>query len=419
MKKTVLSITATAVIATSYAATVDAASYTVQRGDSLWTIAQKNNTTVDTLKSLNKLNNEIIFPNQVLKVDGSSDSKQKDTSEKKETSTSKSDTYKVKAGDSLSKIAAKHNISLTNLMKWNNLSTTLIYPGDVLKVSKSTSSAPKQEDQKKSSSSSSSDSSTSTYKVVSGDYLGKIASTFGTSVSNLKKWNNLSSDMIYVGQTLKVNASSSSSSSNEKKETTSNSNTNSKATTYKVVSGDYLGKIASKFGVSVSDLKKWNGLSSNLIYAGQTLKVNANGSSSGSKTETPNKEVASQEVDYNPTILVNEAKKFLGQKYVWGGSSPATGFDCSGYIYYLYNKAGKSIGRLSSDGYYNRSYYVNNPQVGDLVFFSGTYRSGISHLGIYIGNDQFIHAASSGVQITKLSNSSYWSKRFEGYKRLY
>ncbi|SDK13816.1 LysM peptidoglycan-binding domain-containing protein [Sediminibacillus albus] len=345
MKKTILSITATAVIASSYGATVEAATYKVQKGDSLWSIAQKHSTSVNSLKSLNKLNNNIIFPNQVLKVDGSSTSSKAEDKPKK---TTKASTYKVKSGDSLSKIAAKHSISLSDLMKWNNLSTTLIYPGDVFTVSKPGSNTSKDS------------------KTSNGDKKQEPA-----------------------------------------KEKSS--------VAYKVVSGDYLGKIASKYGVSVSDLKKWNNLSSDTIYVGQTLKVN--GSSGDVKQETPKTEVESETVDYNVTKLISEAKSFVGLGYVWGGSSPS-GFDCSGFIYYLYNKAGKSIGRYSSDGYYNRSYYVNKPQLGDLVFFEGTYRAGISHLGIYIGNNQFIHAESNGVKITSLDNS-YWKSHFDGFKRLY
>ncbi|WP_053218183.1 C40 family peptidase [Virgibacillus senegalensis] len=352
MKKTLLSITATAVIASSYSMTVEAASYKVQKGDSLWSIAQKYNTSVDSLKSVNKLKNNIIFPNQVLQVDGKSSSTKKEEKDTNQWS-SKSSTYTVKSGDSLSKIAAQHNISLSDLMEWNNLSTTLIYPGDVFVVSKSSS--------------------------------GSTSDSGNTGTSNKK---------------------------------TDSSSGSTKTTTYKVVSGDYLGKIASKYGVSVSDLKKWNGLSSDLIYVGQKLKVNGgNNSSAETKKDTPDTKVESETVDYNVTKLIDEAKSFIGTGYVWGGSSPS-GFDCSGFIYYLYNKAGKSIGRYSTDGYYNRSYYVNKPQLGDLVFFEGTYRAGISHIGIYVGNNSFISAESSGVKVTSLDNS-YWKKHFDGFKRFY
>ncbi|WP_153463378.1 LysM peptidoglycan-binding domain-containing protein [Sediminibacillus terrae] len=365
MKKTLLSITATAVIASSYGMTVEAATHKVQKGDSLWSVAQKYNTSVSSLKSLNKLNNNIIFPNQVLKIDGSStqskDKKSTTTKESKESSKSTS-TYTVNAGDSLSKIAAQHNISLSKLMEWNNLSTTLIYPGDVFVVSNPSSN----------------------------------------SKSESKTSNNKESK-------------------NSEKEQESSSS--SSVSTYKVVSGDYLGKIASKYQVSVDDLKKWNGLSSDLIYVGQKLKVSGSKSSKNSgsngttKKEAPDTKVESNTVDYNVTKLIDEAKSFIGTGYVWGGSSPS-GFDCSGFIYYLYNKAGKNIARYSTDGYYNRSYYVNNPQLGDLVFFEGTYRAGISHIGIYVGNNSFISAESSGVKVTSLDNS-YWKKHFDGFKRFY
>ncbi|QTN00784.1 LysM peptidoglycan-binding domain-containing protein [Sediminibacillus dalangtanensis] len=360
MKKTLLSITATAVIASSYGMTVEAATHKVQKGDSLWSVAQKYNTSVSSLKSLNKLNNNIIFPNQVLKIDGSTtqskEEKSTKTKESKESAKSAS-TYTVKAGDSLSKIAAQHNISLSELMNWNNLSTTLIYPGDVFVVSKPSSNS--------------------------------------NSESNSSTTNSVES-----------------SNSDKKQESTSSS----KASIYKVVSGDYLGKIASKFGVSVKDLKSWNALSSDLIYVGQKLKVSG-GSSEATKKEAPDTKVESETVDYNVTKLIDEAKSFIGTGYVWGGSSPS-GFDCSGFIHYLYNKAGKSIARYSTDGYYNRSYYVNKPQLGDLVFFEGTYRSGISHIGIYVGNNSFISAESSGVKVTSLDNP-YWKQHFDGFKRFY
>src|SRR5699024_12235953 len=103
---------------------------------------------------------------------------------------------------------------------------------------------------------------------------------------------------------------------------------------------------------------------------------------------------SSSNVVYDVTKLINEAISHIGVPYVWGGQSPS-GFDCSGFIDYVYNKAGLSMGRTNTGGYYNRSYHVNNPKVGDLVFFKNTYKSGISHMGIYIGNGNFIQAGSS------------------------
>src|SRR5699024_6522717 len=165
----------------------------------------------------------------------------------------------------------------------------------------------------------------------------------------------------------------------------------------------------------------------------QKLKLSYDGSSSAPDTQTGSAETtntsnsgdssssessSSGGGSYNTDVLINTAKNYIGVPYVWGGASPS-GFDCSGFIYYAYKQAGMDISRTSTDGYYNRSYHVNNPQVGDLVFFSGTYRSGISHMGIYIGNNQMIHAStSSGVQTVSLSNP-YWSKHFDSYKRFY
>src|SRR5699024_6244898 len=96
----------------------------------------------------------------------------------------------------------------------------------------------------------------------------------------------------------------------------------------------------------------------------------------------------------NVDKLNKVARAQIGTPYKWAGSTPG-GFDCSGFIHYAYSNAGKSGARTSTAGYFDRSFYVNTPQVGDLVFFSGTYKAGISHMGIYIGNNQFIHAGTS------------------------
>lgn len=414
-KKVIMSVTAGAAIASAMvgADQVEAASHKVQSGDSLWTIAQKHNTTVTNLKKINNLTSDLIFPNQVLET-GSASSSAKDTASKKqESSKSTSNTYTVKAGDTLSGIASKHNISLTNLMKWNGLDTTLIFPGNVLTVSKQESQNTKTSGKKETKVSSS-----TVYSVVAGDSLSKIGAKYNVSVANLKKWNNLSSDLIYVGQKLNIAGKSSNNSSTSTSSSASKQDGN-KASVYTVKSGDTLSKIGKAHGVSVANLKKWNSLSSDMIYIGQKLSIGATKEkSTGSVKSTKTGSSTNTNVDYDVNKLVSVGKSLIGIPYKWGGTT-TSGFDCSGFIYYVYNQAGKKINRLSTDGYFERSYYVNNPQVGDLVFFSGTYRSGISHMGIYLGDNKFLQAGtSSGVSIVSLDNP-YWSKHFDSFKRFY
>lgn len=114
--------------------------------------------------------------------------------------------------------------------------------------------------------------------------------------------------------------------------------------------------------------------------------------------------------------LVKEAKKYLGVPYAWGGSSP-NGFDCSGFLNYVFDKGSDiNLPRTVSE-IYKEGTKVSKPEVGDIVFFE-TYKPGASHAGIYIGNDQFIHSSSSkGVSITSMDNS-YWSKRYLGAKSI-
>ena len=115
--------------------------------------------------------------------------------------------------------------------------------------------------------------------------------------------------------------------------------------------------------------------------------------------------------------IIATAKQYIGVPYVWGGSTP-NGFDCSGYVQYVYNRHGITLPRTSKEQYSVGSWVSkSNLQPGDLVFFN-TDGNGVSHLGIYIGDNQFIHASSSkGVTITTLSNS-YWAARYYGARRV-
>lgn len=128
--------------------------------------------------------------------------------------------------------------------------------------------------------------------------------------------------------------------------------------------------------------------------------------------ETP-LEVKSNDVNHHN--LIDVAKSYIGVQYVWGGTS-TSGFDCSGYIQYVYKQNDIVVPRTVNE-IWNFASPVDNPSIGDLVFFE-TYKSGPSHLGIYLGNNSFIHAGSSnGVEISNLDNS-YWEQRYIGSKRI-
>jgi LysM repeat protein len=327
-KKTITALAATAIVSGAFVGTASASTYTVQKGDSLYRIAQKYHSSIPELKTLNGLRNDLLQINQVLKV-----------------------------------------------------SDEVTTPAPVVTPPSSTDTV---------------------YTIVSGDYLGKIANKYGMSVADLKKLNNLTSDLIFPGQKLKVSD-----------EVAPVVVTPVKPvpvqqapipSSYVIKSGDTLGKIGLQFGMKISDLKKLNNLSSDLIFVGQTLKVTA--SQQVVDTESPS------------TTVVQAAKNLIGTPYTWGGGTDK-GVDCSGLIYVVFNQTGETMGRYSAAGYFDRSYYVDKPQAGDLVFFENTYKPGISHMGIYVGDNQFIHADEArGVTISSL-NSTYYKDHFDSFKRFY
>lgn len=117
----------------------------------------------------------------------------------------------------------------------------------------------------------------------------------------------------------------------------------------------------------------------------------------------------------NSSSILAYAKSMQGVPYVWGGTS-ANGVDCSGYIYHVFKKFGHNISRQSVAGYWGSLPQTSNPQPGDLIYFQNTYKSGPSHMGIYLGGGSFIQAGDKGVAIASLSNS-YWKSHFLGYTK--
>lgn len=308
----------------------------------------------------------------------------------------------------------------------------------------------------------------STYTVEKGDTLSKIASKHNTTIALLREWNNLQSDAIYIDQKLIVSKKQNTpSNDNLPAKTTANTSTSIKSSattakihTYIVAKGDNLTKIASENNTTVAKIKEWNGLTSDKIYENQTLIIrkeplvstgpvipltvaNTSGTAgntslitSNSSTETLSTNVSSadeeiaaklaveREITTAPsavniekyTSVISLANSLLGTPYVYGGNS-VNGFDCSGFVNYVYSNAGFTIIRKSSLDYFmNDTTIVANPVPGDVVFFKNTYIPTISHMGVYIGNNEFIHAGSNGVEVSNLTYE-YWDTRFVAFKR--
>lgn len=205
--------------------------YTVVSGDSLWSIAQKFNTTVNELKRLNNLTSDNLSVGQVLIVSGATTPTEPPTT----------NTYTVVSGDSLWSIARKFNTTVDELKRLNNLTSDNLSVGQVLIVSGTTTPTEPP--------------TTNTYTVMSGDSLWSIARKFNTTVDELKRINGLTSNNLRIGQVLKIPINI------------------SQNITYIVKSGDSLYKIAQTYNTTVDEIKRVNGLTSNSLVIGQILEI--------------------------------------------------------------------------------------------------------------------------------------------------
>ncbi|WP_251548893.1 C40 family peptidase [Neobacillus muris] len=433
VKKNLVAATATAgLVLTAFgaAASAEEPAYTVRPGDSLWKIAQTHHVSIKQLKEWNALSGDTIYVNQKLSL-----------------------TYTVKKGDSLWKIAKENGTTVSELKRLNGMTSGFLQIGMQLKIAEA-------------------DVSPSSYTIQKGDTLSEIGARFHLTVSQLKSMNQLSSDTIYAGKTLNVSsyaagdskqtaeaaaeaseetatvtsdAAAPAASSTPADETAAASGTTAEAAAL-AASSETAPAQAAKPAESSSSAAPAETATAELSAAASAAKPAESSATTAkpaaansapaqaaapaaetapvtSNSEAAQAPAASTETAQKPAAasaslvedVIAEAKKYVGAPYKWAGNTPA-GFDCSGFTKYVFAKVGITLPRTAATQW-DAATPVSSPSVGDLVFFE-TYKVGPSHVGIYLGNNQFISAASSGVVISDMT-STYWKTRYLGAKSPY
>ncbi|MCU5348031.1 peptidase P60 [Bacillus thuringiensis] len=155
------------------------------------------------------------------------------------------------------------------------------------------------------------------------------------------------------------------------------------------------------------------------VKGGVNNVTNNNNNNVTNNVQQPGKDVQKPTTSGDTSSIAGFARSLNGSPYRTAGTTPA-GFDCSGFIHYVLNQTGHKGARQTVAGYWSSKTKTSNPQPGDLVYFQNTYKSGPSHMGVYLGNGQFISAETdaTGVRISSVSNS-YWSKHILGYTKAY
>lgn len=321
--------------------------------------------------------------------------------------------YSVKKGDTLSQIASKHNISLKVIKEVNKKTNNLLTIGEVLAI-------PQKKHLK----------FVIKHNIKKGDTLVEIAKKYKISTNELKIANALTSSKIYVGQTLTIPQKIA---INEKikpivKKAKIKKTPLKFVFEHKVTKGESLYSIAKKYNTTIEKIKVKNGLAKNTIFKGDILKI-----PQSIDISKKNKRFASIEPKKAFSLfkffqsnskgekIVSLAKTKLGRKYVWGATGKKGTFDCSGFTQYLYKKEGINIPRTSrNQSKYGKFIARKDLEIGDLIFFdtSKTRRGYVNHVGIYIGDNKFIHASSGRkkVVITSLKKRFY-SQRYKGARR--
>lgn len=337
--------------------------------------------------------------------------------------------YTIKKGDTLAKVARKHGVSVSELKHANShVDSRHMKPGmKVVIPSKAPATASrkktggnkaasrhetaKQEAQPPAPAAQAEKKAETTYHTVKkGDTVSSVSRAYGISAAELKDMNNIRKNRLRAGQKLLVKRIG--------------------PRTYTVKKGDTIGKIAQKLGMDGDELMTLNEMDSSALKTGQVLYLEqavdtASGEqykeAVGRNIEEEIKSLAESEEfkeQDSPNKLVTFAKKMLNIPYRFGGNS-ILGIDCSAYVKKTYGFLGVDLPRTAREQF-KEGEKVDRDElsIGDLVFFR-TYASFPSHVGIYLGNNLFIHASSKGKRVTIDSlDTPYYLKRFIGGKRV-
>jgi peptidoglycan endopeptidase LytE len=277
------------------------------------------------------------------------------------------------------------------------------------------------------------------HKVSKGETFNSIAEAYVTDPAKIVEANQIANtDLLQEGELLIVPGGMRRTVSVSGLPSAPSQQELASALKYTVKSGDTLLSIADSLGVRASVIQVANGMMNpDMLQIGQVLSVpGAKQAPAAPKPQAPAPKppvaapapAPAPEPEPDPVPVSGDtgdriaaiAQKYLGYRYVWGGTSPRTGFDCSGFAWYVYKEAGVGIARAPLESQLGAGPRITRDKLlpGDLVFFQNTYKAGLSHVGIYLGGGRWINAEdeSVGVQIRSLSDG-FWAARYVGASR--
>ena len=422
--------------------------YTIQAGDTLFGIAQKFGTDIQSIKADNNLASDTIYPGEQLKVKTNDNDEHQqqtihipDVHPEVSAQTKTNGTYTVQAGDSVYSVAKKHNMSVDELRDKNSMSKTdMLKPNSTIKVNNVSSNTSSSESNKAQTSSSNND--LSSFSSVTQNAINEKSKSTSNSI------NSMSQSTVTVKQDNVAHAATTPSlqSSSVNKDVIASSSSASQSSTPGLKSSvkasevnnssqaDYnsssAAKVNSQNSTSTTDNQQANTQSS---QATQTTQVQTQpvqqtpqsaDNNQATQTATNNQQQNQTQVaqtntnesqqtnnsqDNKGEQIVNYAEKYVGTPYVWGGTTPA-GFDCSGFTQYVYNHNGYNIGRTTYDQCKEGPHVdANQAQAGDLLFWGSD--SAPYHVGISMGGDQYIAAPEPGENV-KVGNTQYYQPSY-------